>query len=94
MPEEPLTIRWVISGRVQQVGFRWFVLRRAADLRVKGWARNLADGRVEVVGRGTAEDLRALETELLQGPLMARVDNVEKGDSPHDIPTINSFDIK
>ena len=94
MSEEPLTIRWVISGRVQQVGFRWFVLRCAADLRVTGWARNLSDGRVEVVGRGTAQDLRALETDLWRGPLTARVDNVEKSDSPHDIVAVNAFNIK
>lgn len=94
MSEKALTIRWIISGRVQQVGFRWFVLRRAGDLCVTGWARNLSDGRVEVVGRGTAEDLRALETDLWRGPIIARVDHVEKNASPHDVVTVNAFNIK
>ena len=44
--------RWFVSGRVQGVGFRYFVQDRAEELGVKGWARNLDDGRVEVYGVG------------------------------------------
>ncbi|MFQ5704395.1 MAG: acylphosphatase [Gemmatimonadales bacterium] len=89
-----LPIRWTISGRVQRVGFRWFVMSQAERLGVVGWVANLPDGRVEVVGKGTAENLQLLEAALRRGPRIARVDHVEKGDFPHDIPIPNSFNIK
>ncbi len=65
-----------ISGLVQGVAFRWFVRRMAKELGVKGWVRNLPDGRVEAVFEG---DERAVErmVELCRvGPPAARVDEV------------------
>ena len=49
-----------ISGRVQRVGFRWFVQRRASDLALTGWVRNAADGNVEVEAEGAAESVARL----------------------------------
>ncbi len=86
-------VRWVVSGRVQGVGFRWFVLRQASELGVAGWVRNLPDGRVEVAAKGDQHRLAVLERALREGPMMARVDNVEKADVPHDGITDRSFNI-
>jgi acylphosphatase len=86
--------RFLVSGRVQGVGFRWWVAREAIAVGVAGWARNLADGRVEVVARGDRTALATLEQLLGRGPRISRVDNVEKFDAPHDLSNCKSFDIK
>jgi acylphosphatase len=56
---------WV-HGRVQGVGFRWWTRSRASELGLRGWASNLADGRVEVVAEGPRKDCERL-LELLRG---------------------------
>ncbi|MFQ5768051.1 MAG: acylphosphatase [Acidobacteriota bacterium] len=68
--------RWLISGRVQGVGFRWFVLGIARDLGLSGTVRNLPDGRVEVEAQGDPSDLDRLKVHLAQGPPGARVHQV------------------
>ena len=70
--------RFLVSGRVQGVGFRWFVEREAHVLGAAGWVRNNADGKVEVFAQGSGEQLNALRAKLYQGPRAARVDNVEE----------------
>ena len=69
--------RFVIGGRVQGVGFRWFMHDAAAREGVHGWVRNLADGRVEVVVEGESESVQRLEAALRRGPASARVDTIE-----------------
>lgn len=69
--------RYVVSGRVQGVGFRYYVVREAQQLGLSGYVRNLRDGRVEVVAAGSEEKLGRLEALLWRGPIMARVDMVE-----------------
>jgi acylphosphatase len=69
--------RYVVSGRVQGVGFRYFVAREVGALGVAGWVRNLADGRVEVVASGDPAQLAAVEGRLWQGPPHAEVTAVE-----------------
>ncbi len=91
---EDRAYRWLISGRVQGVGFRWFVLRRAKELGIRGWASNRADGRVEVIGRGSDIALEDLDDSLRAGPRLARVENVEKIDIPHEVVDTNSFVVK
>lgn len=65
--------RFLVAGRVQGVFFRAATEARARELELDGWVRNLADGRVEVVARGSAESLVALARWLWQGPPAARV---------------------
>jgi acylphosphatase len=76
------TRRYVVSGRVQGVGFRWFVEREAATLGITGWVRNRDDGRVEVMATGTREQLSALHARLREGPRAARVDEVAASSAP------------
>jgi len=71
------TKRYMVRGRVQGVGFRWFVQREAAALGLAGWVRNNVDGAVEVLASGSEQQLAALEAKLKQGPRAARVDHVE-----------------
>ena len=70
--------RFLVRGRVQGVGFRWFVEREAHILGIAGWVRNNSDGSVEVLAQGTHEQLSGLRARLHQGPRAARVDNVEE----------------
>jgi acylphosphatase len=64
--------RYVITGRVQGVGFRWFTHDVAAREGVHGWVRNLADGAVEVVGEGDQAAVDRLEAAVRRGPSTAR----------------------
>ena len=70
--------RYLVSGRVQGVGYRYFVLREAETLGVSGFAKNLADGRVEVVGEGPDEVLLDFEARLRQGPAFSKVTSLER----------------
>jgi acylphosphatase len=71
-----MVIHFLIRGRVQGVGFRWFVQREAGELELNGWVRNTEEGDVEVVAAGSPEDLSELRTSLQRGPRGARVDQV------------------
>lgn len=71
-----MVLHFLIRGRVQGVGFRWFVHREASELDLRGWVRNTEDGDVEVVAAGRPEDLGELRSSLRRGPRGARVDNV------------------
>ena len=70
--------RYVVSGRVQGVGYRYFVLRQADALGVSGFARNLADGAVEIVAEAQAAVLADFEARLREGPAFAEVTSVER----------------
>ena len=69
--------RFLIRGRVQGVGFRWFVEREAFVLQIAGWVRNNPDGTVEILAQGTRDQLAGLHSRLREGPRAARVDHVE-----------------
>ena len=69
--------RYVIGGRVQGVGFRYFTEAAAAREGICGWARNTPDGRVEVFAEGEAEAVERFERSLRHGPPSARVDRVD-----------------
>ena len=70
--------RWIVRGRVQGVGFRYFAQRAAAGLGLTGYARNLDDGRVEVYAAGPQEKLSQLGGLLYRGPRWADVRGVEE----------------
>ena len=73
--------RYLIGGRVQGVGFRFFTEAAAACEGLHGWVRNRPDGRVEVVAEGDSEALERFERHVRQGPPSARVENVEMDDT-------------
>jgi acylphosphatase len=75
-PREDVRIDATVLGRVQGVGFRWFVLDMARELELRGWVSNEADGSVRCVAEGPPEALQALIGELGRGPLGARVERV------------------
>ena len=85
--------RYIIRGRVQGVGFRWFVEREAHILAIAGWVRNNSDGSVEVLAQGTRDQLAGLHSRLRAGPRAARVDEVEVADA-RPTPGVNSFRIE
>jgi acylphosphatase len=88
-----MSTRFLVSGMVQGVGFRWFVARHARALGLTGYARNLPDGRVEVVVSGPSEALPDLERLLRTGPASAQVTHVQQSPAP-DTPQVGkSFDV-
>lgn len=74
--------RYLISGMVQGVGYRYFALRVAERLGVAGYAKNLRDGRVEVYAIGGEPELAELRPELERGPQGALVSSVSAEDAP------------
>jgi len=73
--------RYLVKGRVQGVGFRWFVEYEARRIGVGGWVRNRDDGAVEVLASGSAQQLGSLYDRLKEGPRAARIDHVEVDDA-------------
>ena len=71
-----MVCHYLVKGRVQGVGFRWFVQREASEIGLKGWVRNTDDGHVEVVAPGEPEDLAELKDALRKGSRGSRVDAV------------------
>ncbi len=71
-----MVLHFLIRGRVQGVGFRWFVHREASELDLRGWVRNTEDGDVEVVASGPVQDLEELRSSLRHGPRGSRVDQL------------------
>jgi acylphosphatase len=69
--------RFLISGRVQGVGFRFFTADAAGREGIHGWVRNLPDRRVEVAAEGDAEAMERFERAIRHGPPGARVDEVD-----------------
>jgi acylphosphatase len=69
---------YIVRGRVQGVGFRWFVDYEARKLGIAGWVRNNLDGTVELLAMGTEQQLVALHQKLVRGPRAARVDDVQE----------------
>lgn len=70
------SLHCLVSGRVQGVGFRAFVFRQALELGLRGWTRNLPDGRVEALVQGPDHAREAFVSRLRSGSLLSRVDDV------------------
>lgn len=88
-----MTVRFRIRGRVQGVGYRWFIARHAVGLRLTGYGRNLADGSVEVVAQGTPDAIDSLEGLIRRGPEFAEVSAVEKVEISDDVEHYKTFDV-
>jgi acylphosphatase len=86
--------RFLVSGRVQGVGYRIFAQRAAAEFGLHGYVRNRHDGRVEVFAMGAAEKLRQLGKELERGPLMARVTEVNEEPATVDPHYADNFTVE
>lgn len=86
---------FLVKGRVQGVGFRWFVHREAAALELHGWVRNTESGHVEVLARGEEKQLQDLEAALRRGSRGSRVDAIEKRDlDPSEGESLGPFQIE
>jgi acylphosphatase len=77
-----LARRYLVRGRVQGVGFRYYTQAAAVRAGVGGWVRNNPDGTVEIAAAGEADALERLEHEIRRGPPGARVDQVAVRDDP------------
>ena len=91
-PNDKLAKRYLISGRVQGVGFRFFAEDWANQLGICGYAKNLWDGNVEVYAIGDAAALEEFKRRLAAGPHSARVTSLEESDEPVD-KRYNRFEI-
>jgi acylphosphatase len=86
---------YLIKGRVQGVGFRWYVHREAATLGLRGWVRNTDDGHVEVVAAGDPEMLVELQSALYKGSRGSRVDAVIEHElADGEAESLGSFEIE
>ncbi len=88
-----MTRRYLVHGRVQGVGFRYFAARHANRLGLTGWVRNLPDGRVELLAVGEPELLGELESSLRVGPPHAWVEGVEISEISEEHAQYKGFDI-
>ncbi|MEA1881563.1 MAG: acylphosphatase [Candidatus Marinimicrobia bacterium] len=70
-------VHLIVSGKVQGVGFRWYVVRSGRSLALIGYAKNLPDGNVEVQVEGNKVDIERFIKKLKQGPALSSVENVE-----------------
>ncbi len=75
-----MTRRYLVAGRVQGVGFRYFVRAQARRMNVRGWVRNTPDGRVEAVATAEVDVLVLFEERLRRGPELSLVDGLEVSD--------------
>lgn len=86
MGERDHAVRCFVSGRVQGVFYRASTAERARELGLRGWARNLNDGRVEIVAAGDQADVAALAAWLWDGSPASRVDAVEVSPWTEQVP--------
>jgi len=85
--------RFQVTGTVQGVFFRVSTQEKAQQLGLKGWVKNLSDGRVEVMGCGREEDLKAFFVWIKQGPPMAVVTDVDVADI-RQVESFSQFEIR
>ena len=86
---------YIVKGRVQGVGFRWFVQREAYEIGLRGWVRNTVDGDVEVLAAGSEEQIRKLEAALARGSRGSRVDAIEQHQRPeNEAESLREFEIE
>ncbi|MFC2640360.1 MAG: acylphosphatase [Propionibacterium acidifaciens] len=87
------SVRVLVSGLVQGVGFRWYTLRQADALGLSGWVRNLPSGDVEVFAQGPADAVGELVAWLREGPGLSRVTGVRVREAPRR-PGLGGFTVR
>ncbi|KAA3617446.1 MAG: acylphosphatase [Calditrichaeota bacterium] len=70
--------KYIVEGRVQGVGFRWFVLTAAQKLNILGTVRNTRNGNVEIFAQGTINNLEQFKSNIKKGPALSRVDSIKE----------------
>ncbi len=71
------SLHCLISGKVQGVNFRMWIYDQAKNLGIKGWVRNLDDGRVEVLAQGPEDKLQDFKAQLAKGTQFTRIEHIE-----------------
>jgi acylphosphatase len=84
--------RFIVTGLVQGVGYRYFAWRAAQALGIRGYVRNRDDGSVEAYAVGPADRLRQFRDELARGPLSAEVEQIQESPEAPD-PALDTFEI-
>jgi acylphosphatase len=87
------TAHWIVVGKVQGVGFRWFVREQARRWGVRGWVRNRPDGSVEIAASGPEQSLEGLLAAVRRGPEGAAVADVRPGALPEAAELPEPFSI-
>jgi len=93
LPLEKLKVRLIISGKVQKVAYRWFAVKIAKNMNLKGYAQNNSDGTVIIEAEGEAESLKTLTEKLHRGSLLSEVKNIKIEWLPYK-NEFSGFDIK
>jgi acylphosphatase len=88
-----MTVRFIVTGRVQGVGYRWFAVKAARALGLGGYVRNLEDGSVEVVANGDASAIEKLAAALARGPAAAEVRHLARSEV-RDAEPLDRFDVR
>ncbi|HSN21189.1 MAG TPA: acylphosphatase, partial [Usitatibacter sp.] len=91
MSESRRTVRLVVRGRVQGVGYRFATVREAVRLGISGWVRNRADGSVEALAQGTPAAIDALVEWAQRGPPASRVEDVDVSEAAGEF---ESFEVR
>jgi acylphosphatase len=90
-----MVCHYIVKGRVQGVGFRWFVQREAHEIGLRGWVRNTAGGDVEVLAAGNEEQISKLRAALARGSRGSRVDGIEQRSRPeNEAEGLQAFEIE
>jgi acylphosphatase len=90
-----MVVHLLVKGRVQGVGFRWFVQREAAEIGLRGWVRNTTDGHVEIVAAGEPGHLDELKAAVRKGSRGSRVDRVLEHElEENEGATLGPFEIE
>jgi acylphosphatase len=90
-----MVVHYLVKGRVQGVGFRWFVHREAAEIGLRGWVKNTDEGHVECVAAGEPDQLAELNAALHKGSRGSRVDAVIEHElEEHEADKLGPFQIE
>lgn len=71
-------IKLIVAGRVQGIGFRYFCYKQAINFNIKGYAKNLLNGNVEIIAEGKKDNLESFINNVAKGPILAKVEKIDK----------------